>query len=65
VRHVAEGVLIGVDVGSARVGVAASDPSARFAVPVDTLARDAVGGDDLDASHVLVKERRAVGVVVG
>ncbi len=34
------GVRIGVDVGSVRVGVAASDPSGLLATPVRTLARD-------------------------
>ncbi|WP_235490358.1 Holliday junction resolvase RuvX, partial [Frankia sp. AvcI1] len=34
------GVRIGVDVGSVRVGVAASDPGGVLAVPVTTLARD-------------------------
>jgi putative Holliday junction resolvase len=62
---VGEGVRIGVDVGGARVGVAASHPSARFARPVDTLARDTVTGADLAAIHTLVKERGAVAVVVG
>lgn len=62
---VGDGVRIGVDVGGARVGVAASDPSARFALPVDTLARDTVNDADLVAIHTLVKERAAVAVVVG
>lgn len=60
-----QGVRIGVDVGSVRVGVAASDPSAAFAVPVDTLARDTAGGADLAAIQELVTEREAVAVVVG
>jgi putative Holliday junction resolvase len=62
---VKQGVRIGVDVGSVRVGVAASDPSAAFAVPVDTLARDTAGGADLAAIQELVTEREAVAVVVG
>lgn len=64
-RLVDEGVRVGVDVGSVRVGVAASDPSARFAVPVDTLARDTAGGADLTTIQELVREREAVAVVVG
>jgi putative Holliday junction resolvase len=58
-------VRIGVDVGNARVGVAASDPSGTFAHPVQTLARDAKGSTDLDAIADLVVERDALEVVVG
>ncbi|MDN5794169.1 MAG: Holliday junction resolvase RuvX [Intrasporangium sp.] len=59
------GVRIGVDVGIARVGVAASDPGGSLAVPVTTLARDAEGGTDLDTLAALVTERAAVAVAVG
>ncbi len=59
------GVRIGVDVGEARVGVAASDPSGTFAHPVDTFVRDAGGETDLAALAALVAERAAVEVVVG
>ena len=52
---------IGVDVGSVRVGVAASDPDGILATPVATLPRDG----SLDALAVLVAERAAVEVVVG
>lgn len=62
---VSPGVRIGVDVGGARVGVAASDPSATLALPVATLDRDAEQGADLDAVTALVSERGAVAVVVG
>ena len=59
------GVRIGVDVGSARVGVAASDPSGTFAHPVQTLPRDEQHGTDLDSLTALVVERAAIEVVVG
>lgn len=59
------GVRIGVDVGSVRVGVAASDGSATLASPVETLARDTKGGTDLARLTALVAEREAVEVVVG
>lgn len=59
------GVRLGVDVGSVRVGVAASDPAGLLASPVVTLARDPRGGRDLDALAALVAERDAVEVVVG
>lgn len=58
------GVRLGVDVGKARVGLAASDPDGILATPVATLARR---GDRGDVAEVvaLVTERRAVEVVVG
>lgn len=59
------GVRVGVDVGSARVGVAASDPSGTFASPVETLRRDPATGADLDAIARLVADREAIEVVVG
>jgi len=59
------GVRIGVDVGSVRVGVAASDGSAMLASPVETLKRDVRDGTDLQALAALVAEREAVEVVVG
>ena len=59
------GARIGVDVGAARVGVAASDPSGTFASPVETLKRDAEGGADLAQLAALVAEREALEVVVG
>jgi putative Holliday junction resolvase len=58
---VLRGVRIGVDVGSVRVGVAASDPDGILATPVATLTRPA----SLDAVAALVAERAAVEVVVG
>ena len=59
------GVRIGVDVGSVRVGVAASDRSASLASPVTTLKRDVKGGTDQEQLRDLVVEREAVEVVVG
>lgn len=59
------GVRVGVDVGSVRVGVAASDPSAVLAHPVRTLARDHDGGSDLDVLAALVADLGAIEVVVG
>jgi putative Holliday junction resolvase len=61
---VRDGVRIGVDVGSVRVGVAASDPHGVLATPVATVARRADGGD-LDRLAELIEERSAVEVVVG
>lgn len=59
------GVRIGVDVGSVRVGVAASDPTGTLASPVTVLRRDPRTGRDLDELAAVVAEREAVEVVVG
>ncbi|HST66580.1 MAG TPA: Holliday junction resolvase RuvX [Mycobacteriales bacterium] len=60
-----DGVRIGVDVGTVRVGVAACDPGGVLASPLTTLARDLRGGADLDRLARLVAEREAVEVIVG
>ncbi|HVN12314.1 MAG TPA: Holliday junction resolvase RuvX [Kineosporiaceae bacterium] len=59
------GVRVGVDVGTVRVGVARSDPSALVATPVETLRRDAGGSRDLDRIAGIVAQNGAVEVVVG
>ncbi len=59
------GVRIGVDVGSVRVGVAASDPAGILASPVTTLRRSSASGTDLDQLAVIVRERNAIEVLVG
>ncbi len=59
------GVRLGVDVGSARVGVAACDPSGSFAHPVATLRRDPEHDSDLRELVRLAQERGAVEMVVG
>ena len=58
------GVLIGLDLGSKTIGVAASDPDRRVAAPVETIARQRFV---LDASRILAlaAERRASGLVLG
>ena len=56
---------IGVDVGTVRVGVAASDPDGVLATPLATLARDPRGDADLTRLAALVADRAAVEVVVG
>ncbi len=58
------GVRIGVDVGSVRVGVAASDPDARLAFPVTAVQRRR-DGCDLAELAALIAEREAVEVVIG
>jgi putative Holliday junction resolvase len=60
------GVRVGVDVGTVRVGVAASDPSALLATPVRTVPRDETEGEtDLVELAGLVAELGAVEAVVG
>jgi putative Holliday junction resolvase len=59
------GVRLGVDVGSVRVGLAASDPSGVIATPVQTLPRDLDGGADQRAIAAVVQERAVLEVVVG
>jgi putative holliday junction resolvase len=60
----ARGALIGLDLGSKTIGVAASDPDRRVATPVETIAR---GRFSLDAKRILdlAAERRVVGYVLG
>ncbi len=62
---VARGVIMAVDVGTVRVGVAASDPSRILASPVVTLTRDRKHNTDLRELAALVVERDVVDVVVG
>lgn len=59
------GRRLGVDVGSVRVGVSLSDPSAFLATPLVTLQRDEKRGSDLTELVRLVAEHDVVEVVVG
>lgn len=59
------GVRLAVDVGTVRVGVAASDPTGTLATPVTVLRRDARTGRDLAELAALVRQREAMEVVVG
>ena len=56
------GVRLGLDVGTVRVGIAASDPHGLLASPVTAVRR---GVDDLEQIAALIAEREAVEVVVG
>jgi len=56
------GVRLGVDVGDARIGVAASDPSGVLATPVETVA---AGDGALQRLAALAQEHDVVEVVVG
>lgn len=55
-----KGVLVALDVGTVRVGVAASDPHQVLASPVATLP-----AADLAGAAAIVREREAVRVVIG
>jgi putative holliday junction resolvase len=58
------GALIGLDLGTKTIGVAASDPDRRVATPVETISRQRFS---LDAARILelAAERRAAGLVLG
>lgn len=62
---VVRGVSLGVDVGKARVGLAAADPDGILATPVATLKRDAKKGFDLRIICKEALERDAKVVYVG
>jgi putative pre-16S rRNA nuclease len=63
-RLPARGALIGLDLGTKTIGVAASDPQRKLATGVETIARKAFTAD---ARRVLTlaAERSAVGFVLG
>jgi putative Holliday junction resolvase len=58
------GRVMGVDVGTVRVGLAMSDPTGTLASPLETLKR-AKDGSDLDRLVALVVEHEVTEVVVG
>ncbi len=59
------GVRLGVDPGSVRIGIAASDPRGVLATPVEVVRRDVRHGSDLSRIATLAREREAVEIVVG
>src|SRR6185437_10674034 len=60
----ARGVLIGLDLGTKTVGVAASDPDRKLATGVEMIARKAFSAD-AERLLALAAERSAVGFVLG
>src|SRR3954452_8349869 len=60
----ARGALIGLDLGTKTIGVAASDPDRRLATGVTTIVRKAFKAD-ADALLALATERRTAGLVLG
>lgn len=59
------GIRLGVDVGSVRVGLAASDPGGIIATPIETIERDLRSGADQGVIAAVVLERDVLEVVVG
>jgi putative Holliday junction resolvase len=60
----ARGALIGLDLGSKTIGVAASDPDRRLAAAVETIARKNFSAD-AQRLLALAAERKAAGFVLG
>ncbi|MDJ0325086.1 Holliday junction resolvase RuvX [Cryobacterium sp. PH31-AA6] len=61
-RH---GVRVGIDVGTARIGLARSDPHGMLATPIETVGRDHAGTADLVRIESIVADLDAIEVVVG
>ena len=59
------GRVLGLDLGSRRIGVAISDPDQRVATPIEVVTRSGDRGRDHRAIAGLVKEWEAERVVVG
>ncbi|MEO8283885.1 MAG: Holliday junction resolvase RuvX [Pseudarthrobacter sp.] len=60
-----QGIKLGVDVGTVRVGVAICDPDAILATPYKTLDRNAKKNSDVRVIASLAQELGAVQVIVG
>jgi putative pre-16S rRNA nuclease len=60
-----EGRVVGVDLGSRRIGIAISDTGQSVATPVTTLHRGRTMEEDHRAIGAVVDEYGAVGTVVG
>lgn len=59
------GVRVGVDVGTARIGVARSDAHGMLATPVETVPRDRGGTVALARIAAIAGELEAVEIIVG
>lgn len=57
-----DGVRIGIDLGTVRIGVATCDPAGLLATPLETVQR---GAGDVDRIAEIVQERVAIEVVLG
>ncbi len=59
------GVRIGVDVGTARIGVSRSDAHAMLATPVETVARASTGDADIRRILEIARDIDPIEIVVG
>lgn len=60
----ARGSLIGLDLGTKTIGVAASDGTRFVATPVETIRRTKFA-QDMEALKAMIAARTAVGIVIG
>jgi len=58
-------MIVALDVGERRIGVAMSDPSETFSLPLRTIERAGSMHDDLEAILEIVREYGATTIVVG
>ncbi len=58
-------MIVALDVGERRIGVAISDPGESFSLPLRTLTRTDSLHDDLEAILEITREYRATTLVVG
>lgn len=58
-------MILALDVGSRRIGVAISDPGESFSLPLDTIERGDSLHDDLEAIVTIAREHGAGTIVVG
>ena len=56
--------VLGVDLGSRRIGLAISDPGASFAFPLEAITSEGTS-QDVEALRALIVERDVERVVVG
>lgn len=64
-RHLPpRGALIGLDLGSKTIGIAASDPDRRLATPVGTIRRKSAAADT-ERLLALAAKRQAVAFILG
>ena len=59
------GVRVAIDVGSARIGIACSDPDGRVATPVETVTVSDDARADLSRIAAIVQDRAVLEVLVG
>ena len=60
-----EGRVLGVDLGSRRIGVAACDAGRRLSSPVTVIERSGDVSADHSRLRAVIEEQEAVGVVIG